>query len=114
MSFRDKEVKQDLNPKFYLSYELDATFPEDWRLEVIINDKGRFELLGRNTDSLIGSTVIDLENRLQGNFRRQTIDALQIYKEYINEILRKESRKEKQDLKLKKEKEALKDEITKH
>jgi hypothetical protein len=39
---------------------------------------------------------------------------LQIYKEYINEILRKESRKEKQDLKLKKEKEALKDEITKH
>jgi hypothetical protein len=39
---------------------------------------------------------------------------LQIYKEYINEILRKESRKEKQDHKLKKEKEALKDEITKH
>lgn len=114
MSFRDKEVKQDLNPKFYLSYELDATFPEDWRLEVIINDKGRFELLGRNTDSLIGSTIIDLENRLQGNFRRQTIDALQIYKEYINEILRKESRKEKQDRKLKKEKETLKDEITKH
>ena len=34
--------------------------PEDWRLEVAIKDKG----LMAYTDALIGSTVIDLENRL--------------------------------------------------
>ena len=76
MSFRDKFVSQDLNPKFYLSYELDATFPDDWRLEIIIKDRSSFDILGDRLDSTIGSTVIDLENRLQGNFRRQTIDAL--------------------------------------
>jgi hypothetical protein len=95
MSFRDKSVNQDLNPKFYLSYELDATFPDDWRLEVIIKDKSSYDILGDRLDSVIGSTVIDLENRLQGNFRRQTIDALQIYKDQINTFLRMESRKEK-------------------
>jgi hypothetical protein len=95
MSFRDKSVNQDLNPKFYLSYELDATFPDDWRLEVIIKDKSSYDILGDRLDSIIGSTVIDLENRLQGNFRRQTIDALQIYKDQINTFLRMESRKEK-------------------
>jgi hypothetical protein len=95
MSFRDKSVNQDLNPKFYLSYELDATFPDDWRLEVIIKDKSSYDILGDRLDSVIGSTVIDLENRLQGNFRRQTIDALQIYKDQINSFLRMESRKEK-------------------
>jgi hypothetical protein len=55
---------------------LDATFPDDWRLEIIIKDKSSFDILGDRLDSVIGSTVIDLENRLQGNFRRQTIDAL--------------------------------------
>ena len=63
---RDKEVPQDLNPKFYRSYELDARFPEDWRLELQIYDKGSFSY----TDALIGSTIIDLEDRLCGNFRK--------------------------------------------
>lgn len=31
---RDKEVRQDLNPKFFRTYEFDANFPEDWKLEV--------------------------------------------------------------------------------
>lgn len=31
---RDKEVRQDLNPKFFRSYEFDASFPEDWKIEV--------------------------------------------------------------------------------
>jgi len=30
----DKVIAQDLNPRFYRSYEFDASFPEDWRLEV--------------------------------------------------------------------------------
>lgn len=34
--------------------------PEDWKLEVTIKDRGMWEV----TDGIIGSTVIDLENRL--------------------------------------------------
>ena len=40
ISDRDKEIQSDLNPKFFRSYEFDATFPEDWRLEIQIYDKG--------------------------------------------------------------------------
>jgi len=32
-------------------------------------------------DALIGSTTIDIEDRLTGNYRKQTLDALWIYKE---------------------------------
>lgn len=39
---------------------MDAKFPEDWKLEIAIYDKG----FGA---SLIGKTVIDLENRHFGN-----------------------------------------------
>jgi len=31
---RDKAMDQDLNPQFFRVYELDANFPEDWKLEV--------------------------------------------------------------------------------
>lgn len=55
-----------MNPKFYRSYELDASFPDDWRIELQIYDKGSLSY----TDALIGSTVIDLEDRLFGNFRK--------------------------------------------
>lgn len=51
--------ESELNPKFFISKELDVIFPEDWKLEVAIWDKTMFEY----TDSLIGSTTIDLENR---------------------------------------------------
>jgi hypothetical protein len=66
-----------LNPKYYRSYEFDAQFPEDWRLEIEIYDKRWISY----NDGLIGSTVIDLEDRFYGNFRRQTIDSLYIHKE---------------------------------
>lgn len=49
---RDKEVKQNLNPNFNRVYEFDATFPDDWKLEIEIRDKGRI----RWTDALIGAT----------------------------------------------------------
>ena len=63
---RDNELSQDLNPKFHRTYEFDANFPEDWKLEIQIYDKGSFAY----TDALIGSTIIDLENRLFGNYRK--------------------------------------------
>ena len=31
---RDKNINQSLNPKFFRTYEFDATFPEDWKLEL--------------------------------------------------------------------------------
>lgn len=31
---RDKEISQDLNPKFYRAYEFDASLPEDWKVEI--------------------------------------------------------------------------------
>jgi hypothetical protein len=38
---------------------MDVVFPEDWKLEVAIYDKTLMEY----TDTLIGSTTVDLENR---------------------------------------------------
>lgn len=90
---RDKEISQDLNPRFYRSYELDASFPEDWKLEIQLYDKGALSY----TDGLIGSTIIDLEDRLFGNFRRKTIDALNIYKEMTQAEIRREEKKETED-----------------
>jgi hypothetical protein len=80
ISDREKHVPQDLNPKYYRSYEFDAYLPEDWRLEVQLYDKGKISY----TDGLIGSTVIDIEDRLLGNYKKQTLDALTIYKEQAN------------------------------
>ena len=59
---RDKAIEKDLNPKFYQAFELDASLPEDWRLEITIKDKG----YTRYQDEEIGSTVIDLEQRRYG------------------------------------------------
>ena len=58
---RDRVMKGELNPKFFMWKELDCFLPDDWRLEVSIYDQGTF------TDSLIGLTVIDLENRMYSN-----------------------------------------------
>jgi hypothetical protein len=59
MNERDNSFKNELNPKFFKSFEMDVIFPEDWKLEVAIYDKTLMEY----TDTLIGSTTVDLENR---------------------------------------------------
>ena len=63
VSEREDSMDGDLSPEFWRWYELDAIFPEDWRLEIAIYDKG---VVGY-ADSLIGSTVIDVENRHYAN-----------------------------------------------
>jgi hypothetical protein len=55
-----------LNPKFYRAYEFDASFPEDWKIEIQIFDKGSLTY----TDALIGSTTVDLEDRYFGIYRK--------------------------------------------
>jgi len=59
-------VKDTLNPNFFKFYELDANLPQDWRIEISIKSQG-------TSDTLIGSTVIDLENRYLGDTRCREI-----------------------------------------
>jgi hypothetical protein len=54
---RDNAVLKNLNPCFFRSYELDASFPQDWQLHVEIYDRS---ILGFQ-ESLIGRSTIDLE-----------------------------------------------------
>lgn len=39
---RNEAMDQNLNPKFFRIFELDAKFPDDWKLEISIWDKGAF------------------------------------------------------------------------
>ena len=60
---RENAFNKNLSPRFFKIYELTVQFPEDWKLEIMIMDKAIVEF----ADQLIGSTVIDLENRLHSN-----------------------------------------------
>ena len=56
---REETIVQELNPQFFRTYEMDAQFPDDWKLEISIMDKATIEY----ADQLIGTTIIDIENR---------------------------------------------------
>lgn len=53
-------VPNELNPSYYKLYELDAKLPDDWNLWISIQNKGMV------SNSLIGTVMIDLEDRLLG------------------------------------------------
>lgn len=74
VSERDASIDGELNPQFWRVYELDANFPEDWRLEIAIHDKG----IVSYADSLIGATVIDVENRHYANPHLRNMRALKM------------------------------------
>ena len=59
---RETALDQTLNPQFFRAYEFDARFPEDWKMEIQIWDKGSISYM----DGLIGSAKFDLENRVFG------------------------------------------------
>lgn len=84
-------VENTLNPSFFKFYELEADLPQDWRLEINIKSKGTGE-------SLIGSTVIDLENRYLGDVRcRELLQCKSLEEEYMkmfNEDMEEDKRKE--------------------
>ena len=75
---RESVINEDLNPEFLKTYELDARMPEDWKLEIALWDKTNIESL----DQLIGTTVIDLENRRHSDLLLQNIKACEL--EQIN------------------------------
>ncbi|KAM6214398.1 fer-1-like protein 6 [Rhynchocyon petersi] len=61
---REKYIPKQLNPVFGRSFEIQATFPKDSLLSVLIYDH---DMIG--TDDLIGETKIDLENRFYSKHR---------------------------------------------
>nr|XP_010987072.2 fer-1-like protein 6 [Camelus dromedarius] len=61
---RDKYIPKQLNPVFGRSFEIQATFPKESLLSVLIYDH---DMIG--TDDLIGETRIDLENRFYSKHR---------------------------------------------
>uniref|UniRef100_A0A3Q3JTY7 C2 domain-containing protein n=1 Tax=Monopterus albus TaxID=43700 RepID=A0A3Q3JTY7_MONAL len=61
---RDNYIPKELNPVFGRSFEMQAKFPQDSLLTVLIYD---FDLVGG--DDLIGETRIDLENRFYSRHR---------------------------------------------
>ncbi|XP_021575169.1 fer-1-like protein 6 [Carlito syrichta] len=61
---RDKYIPKQLNPVFGRLFEIQATFPKESLLSVLIYDH---DMIG--TDDLIGETKIDLENRFYSKHR---------------------------------------------
>ena len=56
---KDSYVANSLNPEFYQMFELEADLPKDWKLTINVFSYTK----GSTSDSLIGSTIIDLEDR---------------------------------------------------
>lgn len=61
---RDRYIPKQLNPVFGRSFEIQATFPKESLLTILIYD---YDLIG--SDDLIGETKIDLENRFYSRHR---------------------------------------------
>uniref|UniRef100_A0A8D0G245 Fer-1 like family member 6 n=1 Tax=Sphenodon punctatus TaxID=8508 RepID=A0A8D0G245_SPHPU len=61
---RDNYIPKQLNPVFGRSFEIQASFPKESLLSVVIYDH---DLIG--SDDLIGETKIDLENRFYSRHR---------------------------------------------
>ena len=78
-----RSIDHDLNPKYFRMFELDATLPEDWRLEIRIWNKEFIK------DTLIGSVEIDLEDRLWGQPELKKRMTYQIYKEHFEKKINK-------------------------
>lgn len=61
-SGRKDHIKATLSPEFYSSYEIPIKIPGESQLKLSVYDWDRFHLPG-TYDTLIGETVIDLEDR---------------------------------------------------
>lgn len=72
---RERAFIDELNPQILRMYELDLKLPEDWKLQIQIMDKSNVSKL---TDTLIGQTTIDLENRRYGDLLMQCMKACEL------------------------------------
>ena len=82
---RENGLDKTLNPQFFRSFELDVRFPNDWFLEIEIYDKSLIEL----RDTLIGRTIIDLEQRRYGDSIVIALEILSIETQKIDEKIRR-------------------------
>jgi hypothetical protein len=82
---REKAFVGELNPEFLQCYELDVELPHDSKLEIAIYDKQKFAY----QDQLIGSTVIDLENRRNSDLLNINKMACQVENDNIKRQLKK-------------------------
>jgi hypothetical protein len=82
-------VESTLNPHFFKFYELDADLPQDWKLQINIKSKGS------SGENLIGSTIIDLENRYLGEkSSRIVLQAKSLEEEYKSDLQKAAAKEE--------------------
>lgn len=93
---REYAQENTLNPEIYKVFEFDVSFPEDWKLTIEV-----FDANGYISDSLVGYTVIDLEDRYYGDPNmtlKRTLDTYRkMYTKELNVIERVRKRDKKQD-----------------
>ena len=94
--FDDKQSckEGDLNPQYLTKYELDAQLPEDWKLELSI-----FHKRGGLYPLLIGSTIVDLENRRHSNLLWQNRSMCIIEQKNLDKLKQQNVKKNKEKLK---------------
>ncbi len=77
-------IPETLNPSFFKTFEMDGDLPQDWKLTINIRSKKEG---GLGSDSLIGSTVIDLEDRYLGDFKNNLTLSYKAYEDLLNKQL---------------------------
>ena len=82
---RDNFVPNSLSPDFYQMFELEADLPKDWKLTINVMSFSS----GSGSDSLIGSTEIDLEDRYIGEQRTRKYIAMKAYESDLSKTLEK-------------------------
>lgn len=92
---RNNFVPNTLNPDFFKFYELEAELPQDWKLTINIMSKNN-----TGSDTLIGTTIIDLEDRYLGEFRtRELLKLKSLEKKYYEELEKNEEEEEENHFK---------------
>ena len=83
---RQNFVPNTLSPDFFKFFELDLELPQDWKLTINIWSKN-----DGSSDSLTGTTIIDLEDRYLGEFRtREMIKYKALEKFFTEELIKKD------------------------
>lgn len=80
-------VPETLNPNFFRTFELEGDLPQDWKLQINIRSKKES---GIGSDSLIGSTIIDLEDRYIGEYKNSMTLSYKAYEDKLNKDLETE------------------------
>ena len=78
-------ISRTLNADFFKPYKLDAYFPADWKLSLIIKNKSALSMF-TGGDKEIGVKHFDLEDRFYGNQQRLNKIAYSLRLEHYNSL----------------------------